>query len=182
MFLGARCTTVTLSLARARMRRSRSKSGGGSTTVAPSNAHDTTRSYRVYGTREPREQAILNEPPHFVSILGHQRRQSTPVLGTGFVEPLDPAQSLLEIRLGQVHLEAFARNERRGASGRCEDQLVSVSCGGPIQAVVGGAPRRYCQVDVERATLSRRADFRCSHRTAQVTSCQTMKARSRSSR
>ena len=39
----------------------------------------------------------------------------------------------------------------------------------------------YCQVDVERATLSRRADFLCSHRTAQVTSCQTMKARSRSS-
>ena len=42
--------------------------------------------------------------------------------------------------------------------------------------------RRYCQVDVERANLSRRADFLCSHRTAQVTSCQTMKARSRSSR
>ena len=42
--------------------------------------------------------------------------------------------------------------------------------------------RRYCQVDVERANLSRRADFVCSHRTAQVTSCQTMKARSRSSR
>ena len=41
---------------------------------------------------------------------------------------------------------------------------------------------RYCQVDVERANLSRRADFLCSHRTAQVTSCQTMKARSRSSR
>ena len=40
----------------------------------------------------------------------------------------------------------------------------------------------YCQVDVERANLSRRADFLCSHRTAQVTSCQTMKARSRSSR
>ena len=30
--------------------------------------------------------------------------------------------------------------------------------------------RRYCQVDVERANLSRRADFLCSHRTAQVTS------------
>ena len=42
-------------------------------------------------------------------------------------------------------------------------------------------PERYCQVDVERANLSRRA-FLCSHRTAQVTSCQTMKARSRSSR
>ena len=42
--------------------------------------------------------------------------------------------------------------------------------------------RRYCQVDVERANLSRRADVLCSHRTAQVTSCQTMKARSRSSR
>ena len=41
---------------------------------------------------------------------------------------------------------------------------------------------RYCQVDVERANLLRRADFLCSHRTAQVTSCQTMKARSRSSR
>ena len=40
----------------------------------------------------------------------------------------------------------------------------------------------YCQVDVGRANLSRRADFLCSHRTAQVTSCQTMKARSRSSR
>ena len=44
------------------------------------------------------------------------------------------------------------------------------------------AKDRYCQVDVERANLSRRADFLCSHRTAQVTSCQTMKARSRSSR
>ena len=44
------------------------------------------------------------------------------------------------------------------------------------------AIRRYCQVDVERANLLRRADFLCSHRTAQVTSCQTMKARSRSSR
>ena len=48
-----------------------------------------------------------------------------------------------------------------------------------FDATSGG---RYCQVDVERAHLSRRADFLCSHRTAQVTSCQTMKARSRSSR
>ena len=49
-------------------------------------------------------------------------------------------------------------------------------------AARGDGPGRYCQVDVERANLSRRADFLCSHRTAQVTSCQTMKARSRSSR
>ena len=48
---------------------------------------------------------------------------------------------------------------------------------GLVEQIVG-----YCQVDVERANLSRRADFLCSHRTAQVTSCQTMKARSHSSR
>ena len=51
-----------------------------------------------------------------------------------------------------------------------------------ISGEAGKVSKRYCQVDVERANLSRRADFLCSHRTAQVTSCQTMKARSRSSR
>ena len=42
--------------------------------------------------------------------------------------------------------------------------------------------KRYCQVDVDRANLSRRADCLCSRQAAHVTSCQTMKARSRSSR
>ena len=51
-----------------------------------------------------------------------------------------------------------------------------------LRALLVKQLNRYCQVDVERANLSRRADFLCSHRTAQVTSCQTMKARSRSSR
>ena len=65
--------------------------------------------------------------------------------------------------------------------------VFSISHGTPLDedAYIFGeieALNRYCQVDVERANLSRRADVLCSHRTAQVTSCQTMKARSRSSR
>ena len=124
MFFGARCTTVMLSPAAGQDAQQplqiRGRVDYGGALQCP--RHDAFVP-RVRND-EPREQAILNEPPHFVSILGHQRRQSTPVLGTGFVEPLDPAQSLLEIRLEQVQPEAFARNERRGASGRCEDQLV----------------------------------------------------------
>ena len=53
--------------------------------------------------------------------------------------------------------------------------------------VEAGTTYRFDLEDIVKLTLSertysRRADFLCSHRTAQVTSCQTMKARSRSSR
>ena len=79
---------------------------------------------------------------------------------------------------------AYARAASEGKRDKMEILYAFLSGGEfrhRIEAIVeafGG----YCQVDVERANLSRRADFLCSHRTAQVTSCQTMKARSRSSR
>ncbi len=43
-------------------------------------------------------------------------------------------------------------------------------------------PDGYCQVDVDRASRSRRVDFLCSRQAAHVSVCQAMKARARSSR
>ena len=78
-----------------------------------------------------------------------------------------------------VDAEWTAREQRKLSRRLRAAKLRYPAC---LENVNFQAPRGYCQVDVERANLSRRADFLCSHRTAQVTSCQTMKARSRSSR
>ena len=52
----------------------------------------------------------------------------------------------------------------RGDVERC----LVVAPGGLVEQWQDELRERYCQVDVERANLSRRADFLCSHRTAQV--------------
>ena len=77
-------------------------------------------------------------------------------------------------------LSSYRYTERLRIAGRLKDRPHYMERA--FDLIDKNMSSRYCQVDVERANLSRRADFLCSHRTAQVTSCQTMKARSRSSR